>query len=202
MPVKTNPFADADKPRKSTQYHPETPDFGPSLSKKTTRVLSKDEALKLNLELKKRENERDMAAISAGDLAFSSDEESVIPTYISSKTKDVDLLLNWPFFQERDPTVERYNSFGKEIKRISRAASLTSSLQASNSSPSQKNFLGFNEVQGSQINLSNQSANKALPKNMIVEKHSKLRISNPVITQMSLDLSLMGRKMYINSKTL
>ena len=30
---------------------------------------------------------------------------------------------------------------------------------------------------------------------MIVEKHSKLRISNPVITQMSLDLSLMGRKM-------
>ena len=78
LPVKTNPFADADKPRKSTQYHPETPDFGPSLSKKTTRVLSKDEALKLNLELKKRENERDMAAIAAGDLAFSSDEESVI----------------------------------------------------------------------------------------------------------------------------
>lgn len=30
---------------------------------------------------------------------------------------------------------------------------------------------------------------------MIIEKHSKLRIANPVISQMSLDLSLMGRKM-------
>ena len=30
---------------------------------------------------------------------------------------------------------------------------------------------------------------------MIVEKHSRIRIANPTITQVGLDLSLMGRKM-------
>ena len=50
-PVKSNPFAEADKPRKITQFHPETPVYGPSLSKKSTRVLSKEETVKLNLEV-------------------------------------------------------------------------------------------------------------------------------------------------------
>ena len=94
--------------------------------------------------------------------------------------------------KDRDPTAEKYNSFGKEIKRISRAPS-NSATNYSTALP--KKALGFNEMQGSVMNLSNQASNKKLPTNMIVEKHTKLRIVNPTITQISLDLSLMGRKM-------
>ena len=76
-PVKTNPFAEADKPRKLAQFHPETPIFGPSLAKKSTRVLSKQEAIDLDFKLKKGASEREMATIAAHDLADSSDEDMV-----------------------------------------------------------------------------------------------------------------------------
>ncbi len=108
-----------------------------------------------------------MADLVRNDLADSSDEES-----------------------ERDPMQEKYTNFGKEIKRISRASK--EQQQGGGDAPKP---MGFNQVQGSSLNLSNAGANKALPKNMIVEKNSRLRIANPLMTQISLDLSLMGRKM-------
>ena len=57
--------------------------------------------------------------------------------------------------------------------------------------------VGFKELHGSSINLTNKSANKKLPSNMhvIVEKHSRIRIANPTITQIGLDLRFMGLKM-------
>ena len=55
--------------------------------------------------------------------------------------------------------------------------------------------VGFKELHGSSINLTNKAANKKLPSNMIVEKHSRIRIANPTMTQVGLDLRLMGRKM-------
>ena len=76
-PVKSNPFAEADKPRKIAQFHPETPVYGPSLSKKSTRVLSKEETVKLNLELKQQKKNREMIAIARRDLADSSDDDMV-----------------------------------------------------------------------------------------------------------------------------
>ena len=38
-PVKTNPFEDANKDRKSIKLHEKTPAFGPALSSKSTRIL-------------------------------------------------------------------------------------------------------------------------------------------------------------------
>ena len=85
-PVKTNPFEGQDKPKNKAKYHPETPEFGPALSKKTSRVLTGDEKLRFEHAMKKREDERNMAAIAARDLADSSDEEEVriLPFYFGS----------------------------------------------------------------------------------------------------------------------
>lgn len=168
-PVKTNPFQHLDKPRQQAKFHPETPQFGPKVSQKTTRVLSTEEKLKLQQEMKQREKERRMKSLIAGDLADSSDDE------------------------KEDPTVETYNDFGKAIKRIAKTQSQTEQAPFSEAGTSKP--VGFNALQGSEINLSCQSANRKLPKNMIIEKHTKIRIANPTITQISLDLSLMGRKM-------
>ena len=77
-PTKTNPFAEQDRPKNPAKYHPETPAFGPALSKKTSRVITGDEKLRFEHELKKRAEERDMAVIAARDLADSSDDEEVI----------------------------------------------------------------------------------------------------------------------------
>jgi hypothetical protein len=86
----------------------------------------------------------------------------------------------------------------KRIKIISRAPSVvpSSSSALANSKPV-ATHVGFKELHGSSINLTNKSANKKLPSNMhvIVEKHSRIRIANPTITQIGLDLRFMGLKM-------
>jgi hypothetical protein len=76
-PVKTNPFAAQDKPKKLAKFHPETPHFGPKLAEKTTRILTGEEKRKFQQQLQKTDVEKKMAAIVANDLADSSDEESV-----------------------------------------------------------------------------------------------------------------------------
>ena len=76
-PNKSNPFAEQDRPKNPAKYHPETPEFGPALAKKTSRVLSGDEKLKFEHELKKRQEQREMGEIAARDLADSSDEDEV-----------------------------------------------------------------------------------------------------------------------------
>ena len=108
-------------------------------------------------------------------------------------------LMIWLYFSDEDPdNPTEYNSFGKDIKRISRAPSVvpSSSSALANSKPV-ATHVGFKELHGSSINLTNKSANKKLPSNMhvIVEKHSRIRIANPTITQIGLDLRLMGLKM-------
>ena len=57
-----------------------------------------------------------------------------------------------------------------------------------------KKPIGFNAIQGSSLNLTQSSSNQLLPKNLMVEKNSRIRISNPEISQVSFDLSLIGRK--------
>ena len=70
-PVYTNPFAEQDKPRKSAGYHGETPLFGPKLAQKTSRVLTGEDKIKFEQDMKKRHAERKMAKLVANDLAYS-----------------------------------------------------------------------------------------------------------------------------------
>ena len=80
------------------------------------------------------------------------------------------------------------------MSRVS-ASTASSSLA---SKPAAK--LGWNAIQGSEVNLSNPSSVKKLPENMMIEKHTKIRIANPTVTQVQLDLSLLGRKLIPLSK--
>jgi hypothetical protein len=99
-PVKTNPFAESsDRQRKQAKTFLKTPNYGPGLSEKTTRVLRGEEKEKLLERIGSSTPQHDkMVAILRDDLADSSDEEA-----------------------QRNPMEERYNSYGKEIKRISSA---------------------------------------------------------------------------------
>lgn len=53
--------------------------------------------------------------------------------------------------------------------------------------------VGFNQIQGSSLNLSQSAKNKPLPKDLVVEKQSKLRISNPTMNQSALDVQFLGK---------
>ena len=70
-PVYTNPFAEQDKPRKAAGFHGETPLFGPKLAQKTSRVLTGEDKIKFEQDMKKRHGERKMAKLVANDLAYS-----------------------------------------------------------------------------------------------------------------------------------
>ena len=54
---------------------------------------------------------------------------------------------------------------------------------------------GFNGLKGSTMNLSRASSNIRLPNDVMTEKNSRIRISSPLVTQVQLDLGLVGRKM-------
>ena len=45
------------------------------------------------------------------------------------------------------------------------------------------------------MNLSKATSNIRLPNDVMTEKHSRIRISCPLVTQTQLDLALVGRKM-------
>ena len=201
-PVKTNPFAEG-VDRKvqfpTAKIFYDTPNYGPALSKKVTRVLENDEKKQLFKDLSKKDKERkEMEGLSAvqiasRDLECSSDEE------VDEEGTRI--------------TTSKYSEYGNEIKRqMSRIAhqpannlsaqsnirqasasnaNLISSLKKSNST----SVNGFNQLKGSTMNLSRNSANIRLPSDVITEKHSRIRISKPLISQTQLDLSLVGRKM-------
>ena len=57
-----------------------------------------------------------------------------------------------------------------------------------------KQPVGFNKVQGSTLNLSNSSGNKALPQNLMLEKYSKLRVSRPLIESKVLEVHMLNKK--------
>ena len=77
---------------------------------------------------------------------------------------------------ERNPMEQKYNAYGLQIRR------------------QMKQQPSFENIRGSHLNLSNQSANKPI-KNLMLETHSKLRIVNPLVDQTAFNLSLVGRKM-------
>uniref|UniRef100_A0A0K2VC38 Protein MCM10 homolog n=1 Tax=Lepeophtheirus salmonis TaxID=72036 RepID=A0A0K2VC38_LEPSM len=87
--------------------------------------------------------------------------------------------------EDENPMKANYNECGKQIKKQLDDKQISSFLGNSQ--------VGFNKIQGSSINLSNSSKNKKLPSNLLVEKNSKIRINNPIITQTQLDLNLINR---------
>ena len=199
-PVKTNPFAEG-VDRKvqfpSAKIFYDTPNFGPALSKKCTRFLEGNEKEQLLKELSKKDREEkenkglSAVQIASRDLECSSDE-------------DVDEEGN-------RITHSKYSNYGVEIKRqLSRKAhqplnseenllsrkQSTEKLSATSLIKSNSATVnGFNQLKGSTMNLSKNSANVRLPLDVITEKHSRIRISKPLISQTQLDLSLVGRKM-------
>ena len=199
-PVKTNPFAEG-VDRKvqfpSAKVFYDTPNFGPALSKKCTRFLEGNEKEQLLKELSKKDREEkenkglSAVQIASRDLECSSDE-------------DVDEEGN-------RITHSKYSNYGVEIKRqLSRKAhqplnseenllsrkQSTEKLSATSLIKSNSATVnGFNQLKGSTMNLSKNSANVRLPLDVITEKHSRIRISKPLISQTQLDLSLVGRKM-------
>ena len=204
-PVKTNPFAEGvDRtvqfPTAKT-FH-ETPKYGPALSKKITRSLDKDEKAQLFQSLSKKDKDKKekeglgSIEIAARDLECSSDDT------------DVDEEGN------RNTVGSNYSEYGREIhnqikrqahqpinsnldtNKLKKESSVgnphsTQVLSRAKTIPSQ----GFDTLKGSTMNLSRNSANVRLPSNLITEKHSRIRISNPLINQTALDLALVGRKM-------
>ena len=199
-PVKTNPFAEGIDRKvqfPSAKIFYETPNFGPALSKKVTRTIENDEKSQLLKQLSMRDKERKenngltQIEIASRDLECSSDE-------------DVDEEGN-------RITLSRYSAYGNEIKRqISRKAhqgtnndhaplnrskateNITSVQPLKKANPTRVD--GFNQLKGSTMNLSTNSANVRLPLDVITEKHSRIRISKPLINQTQLDLALVGRK--------
>ncbi|XP_059085709.1 protein MCM10 homolog [Tigriopus californicus] len=162
-PVKTNPFEDSDKPRRSAQLYQNTPRFGPALPNKTSRVLQGEEKAKILARLDTSDRTKLEAVMVRGDLQDSSDDEA-----------------------ERNPMEQKYNEYGKSIKK-------RLSKQTDQAQPKTAPLFGFNQVQGSSLNLSQSSKNKPLPKDLVVEKQSKLRISNPTISQSALDVQFLGK---------
>lgn len=204
-PVKTNPFAEGvDRPMQfptAKTFH-ETPKYGPALSKKVTRSLDTDEKAQLFRSLSKKDKAK------KEKVGFSSIEIAAQDLECSSDDTDVDEEGN------RNTVGSNYSEYGREIQnQIKRQAhqpinsnaetnqlSKQSSagnfysnqlLSRSKTIPSQ----GFDTLKGSTMNLSRNSANVRLPNNLITEKHSRIRISNPLINQTALDLALVGRKM-------
>ncbi len=59
--------------------------------------------------------------------------------------------------EEKNPLEMKYNSFGKDVKRIARISSEQSRSMKS----------GFNDIEGNTINLSNEASNKKLCKDQV-----------------------------------
>jgi minichromosome maintenance protein 10 len=70
---------------------------------------------------------------------------------------------------------------------------LSATGTSSNNNPLAK-ALGFNQATGSTLNLTEKSANRALPKNLMVEPNSKLRVANPVLEKRILSVQMLGKK--------
>eukprot|EP00095_Tigriopus_kingsejongensis_P008645 maker-scaffold426_size175065-snap-gene-0.37 protein:Tk08645 transcript:maker-scaffold426_size175065-snap-gene-0.37-mRNA-1 annotation:"hypothetical protein DAPPUDRAFT_300822" len=165
-PVKTNPFAECDKPRKAMKLYQKTPKFGPAVQAKTSRVLQGEEKVSILERLGLSDREKLQATMVRDDLADSSDEEA-----------------------ERNPMESKYTDYGLDIKkRLARQSSSSHEVPTPANQP-----LGFNKVQGATLNLTHSSKNKVLPQAMIVEKNSRLRISNPQMSQSALDVQFLGK---------
>ena len=106
-----------------------------------------------------------------------------------------------------------YNAYGKDIKKriaieskqqmnpnhaiLNRCKSTTGNISTDPALKRAKTVpsSGFDTLKGSTMNLSRASSNIRLPSDVITEKHSRIRISKPMVSQTQLDLGLVGRKM-------
>ncbi len=83
----------------------------------------------------------------------------------------------------RNPMEQRYNAYGKDIRRIAK--------KQAEQPPSK---VGFNQVRGSSLNLTDASSNRRLPSDLLVEPNSKLRVARPLLTKTELLAHLLGKR--------
>ena len=179
-PRPKNPFEEIKVSDRVTQKFVDGNKFGPSLPKRSLdRRLEGEEKKELLAKLKAKDKERKekmdyglgaSAALVAQDLRDSSDEEA-----------------------ERDPTSQKYNEYGLQIKRQLKQQQDQQHHRQAKQQPEQPKA-SFSNINGAHMNLSNRAANKPI-QNLLHESHSKLRIANPLVDQTALNLSMVGRKM-------
>ena len=181
-PRPKNPFEEIKVSDRVTQKFVDGNKFGPSLPKRSLdRKLEGEEKKELLAKLKAKDKERKekmdyglgaSAALVAQDLRDSSDEEA-----------------------ERDPTSQKYNDYGLQIKRqLKQQQQEQQQHHRQGRQQPEQSKASFSNINGSHMNLSNRAANKPI-QNLLHESHSKLRIANPLVDQTALNLSMVGRKM-------
>ena len=165
--LQTNPLTEAERPVRLAKYEPRTTDWCPSLIKtKTTRVLTGEEAEKFKLGAAERKSVQQMADIARSDLADSDDED------LSSFGKEVKRKLA----SSHDTGIER-SSLNPQTQIKARVSHVTSAP-------------GGALTVGSPSRPSEVNKNK----NILIEKHSGLRVSSPLVSQADLDTAMRQRK--------
>ncbi len=174
-PVRTDPFEDTNRHRLKAKRHLRTPRYGPALPEKTSRIIQGGEKERLLEEIIMRDKTTRDAELVRDDLAMdSSDEEDA----------------------RNHPTEQKYNACGKELKRIAKTAppdvrGQITSLSSTGKKEASK--VGFNQVEGCTLNLSNAEGNKLLPKDFMLEKFSRLKVRSPVLSSASLEAHMLGK---------
>ena len=153
------------------KYEPRTSDWCPSLIKtKTTRVITGDEAETLKQKYLNNREEKQMADIARADLADSDDED--LNEYGREMKKK---LANF----EGGIVSSSQNTTSQVRTRVAHASSNSSSAGVSKAGHVPAGGLG--------------GLNTKKHKNVVVEKHSALRISSPLLSQSELDSAVRSR---------
>jgi len=178
-PVKTNPLTEAERPLKPAKFEARTTNWCPSLMRKDTeRTLNPDESSALKKKLNQIDSEKDMIRIAKQDLGDSSDDQD-------------------------EEGNDRYNQYGKEMKRRIAKSQAAGNVGAPNSAPTLPSRQGgLASLPGRQVGLKSPpgrlggiSTGKTPTKEkFIVEKTSGLRISRPKVSVGELDSASKGRK--------
>ena len=161
--LQTNPLTEMERPVRLAKYEPRTTDWCPSLIKtKTTRVLTGEEAEKFKLGAAERKSVQQMAEIARSDLADSDDED--------------------------------LSSFGKEVKR-KLASSHDTGIEKSSLNPQTQIKARVSHVisaPGGALTVGSPSRPSEVNKNknILMEKHSGLRVSSPLVVTVTSPLAL------------
>jgi len=180
-PVKTNPLSEAERASKPAKFEANSTNWCPSLMRKDSeRTLGPQESSALKKRLAQIDSEKDMIRIAKQDLADSSDD------------------------QDEDGN-DRYNQYGKEMKRrIAKASANGSGFPVPTSSGASQQTSkerlaalpgrqgSFTSPPGTKNGVS--SGKTPSKERMLVEKNSGLRISRPKVSLQELDSASKGRK--------
>ncbi len=175
FPVRTDPFKECQQGKLRAKTHLPTPQYGPALPGKSSRVLQGGDKERLLEDILMRDKEKRDAELVRGDLDLDSSDEE----------------------EARNPTQQKYNEYGKELKKklesSSRAPSDLKGQITSFGASSKGKKVGFNQVEGCTLNLTSADRNKLLPKEVMLEKFSRLKVSRPAVSAASIEAHMLGK---------